>query len=489
MLQEKVLAMKSDTNMANRGKLGVMLLLLFALLSGCSSKEESSQDQLLSLVKKRDFSLELNIIGVLDAAKSHMISSGIEGANGKIIYLIEDGIKVEEGTPLVRFDRALFEKEVSELESQVESYSAAVKAAEQVVSFEVNQVEREVVTAKYGKNVAELELKRLQEGDGPLKLAVLSEEREKVEVELKRYQSFLEELQGFKEKGFENPSEMSSTEEKISSLSRELASVNKRYDTYKENVLPALVESGKAKVQNALLLLQQTEQGGKYKVAKAKASLLQVKGVLNTKQKALTKATFKLAQTEIRAPFSGIVIHYKTFRNGEKRKPREGDSVFMNQPILYLPDISKMIVKTQAREVDLHKIKLGQQGTIIVDAYPDARLSGELSFIGSLAQAEDTKQSYEKYFQVIFTVHEEDTRLRPGMTCRISIEVESVKNAVSIPIQALFTDDQKNYCYVQTGGDHFELREVEVGKRNSEFVEIIAGLQPGEYVSLVRQNL
>ncbi len=467
----------------------ILLVLLYTILSGCLPSGNGAEDQVVANVKKRDFTIDLHIIGVLDAVKSHMISSGIEGANGKIIYLIDDGERVEEGTVLVRFDRALFEKEVAELESQVESYSAAVKAAEQVVAFENNQVRREVVSAKYGESVATLELKRLKEGDGPLKLSVLKEEQQKVEIELKRYQSFLLELESFQKKGFANPSEVSSTKEKVAAYTRELASVNKRYETYEKHVLPALLESGRAKVQNAALMLQQTEQGGKYKVAKVNASLLQVKGILQTKKSALSKAKFKLAQTEIRAPFAGIVIHYKTFRNGEKRKPREGDSVFMNQPILYLPDVSKMMIKTQAREVDLHKIKLGQQGRIVVDAYPDARLTGELTFIGSLATAEESRQSFEKYFQVLFKVNEEDNRLRPGMTCRISIQVESLKDSISVPIQVVFMKDQNSFCYVKKGQGEFEIRNVTTGRQNIEFVEILDGLDVGEQVSLIKQEM
>jgi len=466
-----------------------ILLLFIAALSGCTPSRSESEDQIVAEVKKRDFSIDLHIVGVLDAAKSHMISSGIEGANGKIIYLINDGERVKEGTTLVRFDRALFEKDVAELESLVKSYSAAVKAAEQVVAFEENQVRREVVSAKYGESVAVLELKRLQEGDGPLKLSVLKEEQQKVEIELNRFQSFLLELESFKKKGFENPSEVSSTKEKVAAYTRELASVSKRYETYKKHVLPALIESARAKVQNAALVRQQTGQGGKYKIAKVSATLLQVKGILQTKESTLVKAKFKLAQTEIKAPFAGIVIHYKTFRNGEKRKPREGDSVFMNQPILYLPDVSKMMIKTQAREVDLHKIKLGQQGRIVVDAYPDAKLTGELTFIGALATVDDSGKGFEKYFQVLFKVNEEDNRLRPGMTCRISIQVEALKDSISVPVQAVFMDDQRSYCYVKTGRGEFTVRSVTTGRQNIEFVEIYDGLDVGEQVSLVKQEI
>ena len=160
----------------------------------------------------------------------------------------------------------------------------------------------------------------------------------------------------------------------------------------------------------------------------------------------------------------------------------------MNQPLLYLPDISKMVVNTKAREVDLHKIELGQQSRIVVDAYPDARLTGVLTFIGSLATAEENGPGHEKYFQVIFKVNEEDSRFRPGMTCRISIQAESVKSALSVPVQAVFTENQENYCFVKKEQDGFEKRQVVTGRQNEEFVEIVEGLRPGEQVSLIRHR-
>jgi len=472
------------------GVISFVLIVIFVLLMPWFLSSNNAHDDLvLTKAIKRDFDIELNIVGVLDAAKSHMISSDLEGLSGTIIYLIGDGKWVKKGELLVRFDRASFAKEVAEFEAQVESYRAAVQAAEQVVAFEMNQVDREIANAEYGHSVAALELRRLREGDGPLKLSMLTEERQKVNIELKRYISFLSDLNKLQKKGFDNPSEIISTKEQISAYKEKLASVSRRYESYEKHVLPALIESAKAKLQNAAVILEQTRQGGKHKIAKTKAGLLQVKGILKTKITSLDKAVSKLAKTEIRAPFDGIVIHYNTFRDGEKRKPREGDAVFMNQPLLYLPDISRMIVNTKIREVDLHKIKLGQQGRIVVDAYPDARLTGVLTFVGSLATAEETSPGYEKYFQVIFQVNEEDNRLRPGMTCRISIQAESVKDALSVPVQAVFYGDQGNYCFVKRRQEGFEKRRVLVGRQNEEFVEIMDGLYPDEQVSLVRQRL
>jgi HlyD family secretion protein len=187
----------------------------------------------------------------------------------------------------------------------------------------------------------------------------------------------------------------------------------------------------------------------------------------------------------IKAPQDGIVIHYETFRDGEKRKPREGDSVFMGQPILYLPDISKMIVKTRVREVDLFKLSLGQKGVVRVDAYPDTAFKGDLTFIGALATSEAPGSGQEKYFQVVFTIIDGDRRLRPGMTCRVSIIAQAVKQAVVIPNQAIFTAEGGDFCYVRTGWGAYEKRSIKTGVENEDVVQVTEGLEPGEKVSLV----
>ncbi len=475
------------------------ILILFALLLPVGlfllqsrpfyASDEKVKKHLLSRVTQRDFSIEVNVVGMLDAEKSHMISSKLDGSNGTIIYLIGDGEWVEKGDVLVQFSQTPFEKEVVKYAAQVESYTAAVQAAEQVVAFEKNQVEREIANAKYRQNVALLELKRLREGDGPFELSRLEEEQQAVQIKLKRYQSFYADLKKLQEKGFDNPSEISSTQEQIAAHQEKLASMTKRYTSYKTHVLPALLESAKAKVENAALVVQQTIQGSKYRVAKASAGLLKAKAALKSRKNSLEKARSELVKTEARAPFDGIVIHYLTFRNGQKRKPREGDSVFFNQPILYLPDVSQMIIKTRVREIDLNKIELNQQARVIVDAYPDANLTGRLTFIGALATSEEFDKSREKYFQVFFKINEKDDRLRPGMTCRAFIQAESVSKALTVPVQTIFSENQVDICYVRKTGGGFEKRTVITGRQNDAFVEITDGLRQGEEVSLVRQMI
>ena len=78
-----------------------------------------------------------------------------------------------------------------------------------------------------------------------------------------------------------------------------------------------------------------------------------------------------------------------------------------------------------------------------------------------------------------------DERLRPGMTARVSIISDHVKDVLRIPVAALFQDDKRRYCYVRVAGK-LEVLPVKVGRSNEDWIEILEGLAVGQQVSLLR---
>ena len=164
---------------------------------------------------------------------------------------------------------------------------------------------------------------------------------------------------------------------------------------------------------------------------------------------------------------------------------RIGDVVWQNQPLVYLPDISEMVVKTQIREIDLHKVGVGKPAVVLVDAYPDIRLHGQLQSIGVLAESRTESHTADKYFQVVILVKEGDQRLRPGMTARVEIECGKVEDALCVPIHAVFNEQSMSYCYVDTRAS-YEKREVSVGVQSQDWAQILSGLSEGECITLSR---
>jgi HlyD family secretion protein len=197
----------------------------------------------------------------------------------------------------------------------------------------------------------------------------------------------------------------------------------------------------------------------------------------------LEQAKAQLARCEIKANGAGIVVYRDVFFGSEQRKPQVGDQVWANQPLLILPEISKMVVETKVRETDVHKLKQDQKVQVHVEAYPDLKLTGRVTLIGTLAQ-EERDRPRTKFFGVSVQVNEtKQAQLRPGMSARVTIEVEERSRALYVPLEAVFEKDGQPICYVvsRRGASR---REVVLGPSNRDFVVIEKGLRRGERVAL-----
>ncbi|WP_339137083.1 MAG: efflux RND transporter periplasmic adaptor subunit [Candidatus Electrothrix sp. GW3-4] len=441
----------------------------------------------LTTATLRDFQVTVRTVGTLQAVNSHLVASRIKGPGAKIIFLAQDGYPVKKGDILVRFDPTRFEEEIAECTAQIDDLTAGLEAAEQLLHWEKIEVGHKNETARYSLRVAELDLQRLVKGDGPMTLAQHRDERDKAKLELKRYQEYAVDLEKLAQEGYENPAELTRIRDKIRVLQEEFASAKRRYTAYHDFILPSLTETATAKVENAKLSLQQTSKAGVHEIARAKAAVDQVQAKLQAARAALRQVEAELEKTTLYAPFNGLVIHHEAFRNGEMRTAQEGDTVIINQPILSLPDLSSLIVKSKVREIDLHKIAVGQPALITLDAYPSLHLQGELAFIGALAQKQQGRRSGEKYFQAHFALKTSEKRLRPGMSARVELQTAQVTQALSLPIEAVFQDNGGPFCYVQTGTE-VQQRSLQTGQSNEHLIEITEGLAKGEQVFLVRPD-
>ncbi len=465
----------------------LIILLALSLMYFHNKDVYSLEKKPVTTTMYRDFQVTVETLGTLHTINSYLISSQIKGPGAKIIFLAPDGYPVKQGDVLVRSDPIAFEESIAEYTAQIDDLAAAVEASRQMLEWEKLEVSQQISTTQYNLKIASLDQQRLIQGDGPMTLAQYGEERDKAQLELKRYLDYATDLEKLEADGYSNPAELRRIRENIGVYRDQFNSLSRRYSSYKDFVLPSLVESAKAKVQNGELALQQTKKAGVHKIARAKATLQQVGAKLKKAKTTLVRAKSELDKTIIRAPFDGLLIHYETFRNGEMRSPREGDTVIINQPILYLPDISKLIVKSKVREIDLHKIAVGQEATISVEAYPNTIYPGKVSFIGALAEKRSNYNTGEKYFQIHFSLNATDGRLRPGMTTRVAIKTADLHRVLSLPVEAVFRDTSGSYCYLHSE-EKIVKKRVQTRHSNDQFVEVVNGLNVGDMVSLVRSE-
>lgn len=457
-------------------------LTAFVLLWIMDRRSEVSS-VLSAKVAKKSFSVSVETVGELDAARSTVLFSQIRGDRGKIVYIISDGTRVKKNDVLVRLDPTSFEEEVNRLTAKVREWEAVVSANKEMLELEKVQSDQEIKTAEFDLRAAELDLVKLEKGEGPLELYRLEGVAQEAKKDWKEKEGYYVDLQALEKRGYANATEITQAESKVSEAKKKYELAKRQHESYRDFVLPSLIEKAHAQVERAKMNLEQLKKGSGFKIGKAMAGLRQAQQSLESTTSTLKIAQAELERTVIRAPIPGIAVLPEAFRGGEKRKARVGDIVWQNQPLVYLPDVSDMVVKTQIREIDLHKVDTGKNVRIFVDAYPNLRLNGEVRSIGVLAESRTESHTSDKYFQVTISVSEKDERLRPGMTARVEIECAKVENALSIPVNAVFNNDGRSYCFVGTQNS-YEKREVTIGAQSEDWAQVLAGLKEGERVAL-----
>ncbi len=146
-------------------------------------------------------------------------------------------------------------------------------------------------------------------------------------------------------------------------------------------------------------------------------------------------------------PLPGMVVYYEQEdRQGKRSKPRVGDTVDPWRPIVQIPDLSAMQVEMVVHEVDRHRLDVGMPVRLRLEAYPEAGFTGKIETIARLA-TEVTADSGVRGFAVVARIDGADSRLRPGMTAIVEIDLGEVEDAILVPRTAVSEGDDGFLVY------------------------------------------
>jgi multidrug efflux pump subunit AcrA (membrane-fusion protein) len=196
-----------------------------------------------------------------------------------------------------------------------------------------------------------------------------------------------------------------------------------------------------------------------------------------------TKARFDVlrklgAEFTIKAPKDGMLIYARSW-NGKIGPGSQISS--WNSTVAELPDLTDMISKSYVNEVDISKVKKGQEVKIKVDAFPDVEYTGQVIKIANIG--EQLRNYDSKVFEVVVQLNEVDSILRPAMTTENEILVNTYQDVLSIPLEGLFSDSL-SYVYLDDNGVTIR-KEVIPGPTGNDEVIIAHGLSENDQVFLI----
>ncbi len=202
----------------------------------------------------------------------------------------------------------------------------------------------------------------------------------------------------------------------------------------------------------------------------------------------LRSARHVLSKVTIDAPMSGMITRLSI---------EAGETVLigtMNNPgtvLMTIADLSVILAVLEVDETDIVDVRLGQEASVLIDAFPDREFAGHVTKIGSSAiqAAMNSASSGDQRgtnFEVEVTIKDEIPGVRPDFSCTADITTATRARAVAVPIQALTVRDDaaaeevEGVFVLQDGTARF--RPVEVGIAGERYFEVLSGLQEGDEV-------
>ena len=222
---------------------------------------------------------------------------------------------------------------------------------------------------------------------------------------------------------------------------------------------------------------QQLLKNYELKKKQALAKIQEINALLRQNQNQMNIYSDLSNQFTITAPKEGMLIYARSW-NGKKEP---GSRVTAWDPVVAeLPDLSDMISKTYVNEVDISKVKKGQDVKITIDAFPDNEYSG---LVIQVANIGEQLRGYDaKVFEVVVQLNEVDSILRPAMTTSNEVITDIYQDVLFIPLEGLHSDSI-SFVYMKQGNKAIK-QEVITGQTNDDEVIIEHGLDEGQEIFL-----
>lgn len=384
-------------------------------------------------VEEGEFFIKITEIGKVKAAKSVQVSAPYAG---KIVKLCQEGIIVKKGDFLAQMDTTELLRKERDEKIDCEQAAADVKKAEEEL--------------RILKISAELDLKEKQ-AQLDYEKSMLVEARS----QLKRQERLFK--------------EMIVTRQNVEDAANK-------------------VRSGELAVKKGEIAVLVSKKKNLSDEKKKMAEINIYKLRLQKKTLDYNAAAEDLKNATVTAPASGIVVFLDTWRAGSISKISEGDDVHRGQEIIEIPDLSSLQVIVPVRETDIHRVKIGEETQIKLEANPELTFYGKVVKIDRIAKEprpwENPTAPGQKTFDVTIDLQETKSAIiRPGMTANVDIIQKKIPKALFLPLESVFLTESKKFVYVKKG-EAFMRKEVEVGDRNENFVVILEGLNRFEEVAL-----
>jgi RND family efflux transporter MFP subunit len=188
----------------------------------------------------------------------------------------------------------------------------------------------------------------------------------------------------------------------------------------------------------------------------------------------LAIARLKLSKTKITSPLACVV---------KEKKVSAGDFVKNGTPLFVIIQPNPLKLRFTVPEKDVGRLKMNQEVILKVDGFPGSEFKGKVNII--FPNVEEKTRT----LQVEALVPNSNGILKPGLFAKVILYTAGERDTIVVPVTALLYEAEKVKVFI-IEGDRAKEREVKLGSKYGELMEIIDGVKEGEkIVAIGQQNL
>jgi RND family efflux transporter MFP subunit len=448
--------------------------------------DRSSPVEVTATVVRSELPITVTESGELESSKTVEVRCEVEGEQIRITEAIPEGSRVTKDQVVIRFDTEKLGRSYAEQEVKWRTSQAKTQAAEEDLAVAKNTSESEIGKADLVLRLAQIDLRKYQQGDYPQEKLGIEGEIVVAQVGLKRAEDVLQFSERMFRKGYVSTADVEANRSTVTNANNTLNVARGKLRVLNEFTFPRQVAELTAKADEASRELERTRRSQASAVAKAQSDFHGARDTAAIEKSFLDKLKQQLERCTVTAPQDGILVYDKSRPWDPASRIQAGGVVHFQRQLFSLPDLAQMQVKLKIHESAVNKVRVGQQAELRVDAHPNLVLHGEVERVATLAENRGYwDQRGVKEYETIVKIHNLPAQagLRPGMTAEVKIHVNHLRDVLLVPIQAVAEKDGEYSGFVVMG-QSVERRRVLIGENNEKFVEIRQGLAEGENVAL-----
>lgn len=480
------------------GLVGLFLLvgLAYAVVGNPFKRGHS---ELLTHTIRRE-SLPLSIVerGGLESAENRDVVCRVKArtqgqAASNFKWVIDDGTVVKKGDLLADLDDSALEDQLKNQKIVVDKAEADKIQTEENYKIVRSQNESDIKTAEVNLELAEIDLKKYQEGDYPQQLKIDDGNIKTAESDLEQQRDRVAWANRMVKKGYYTVTQAQGEQSKMESLEIALAKAleDKRvltdpiFGTGKRQI--TFLQNNVAETKRAL---ERVKSQTTAKEIQARSDREAKKSVYDQEMTRYNDIKEEIKKCRITAPQDGLVVYFvpeqSRFGMGSQQSiVAQGEPVREGQKLMRIPNLDRMVVNTKVHEAMVSRVKAGQEARVRVDAFPNRILKAHVEQVATVASQQDFLSADVKVYQTTVAIDEKSEGLKPGMSAEVTITVgATLEDVLAIPVQAVIGSvelGKKRECFVLTPHGP-EKREIELGHSNDRMAEVRSGLVEGDAV-------